>query len=176
MRQHLPSPSGQARCTAAAPHQHDLQCHRHPEIKEVPVEQRVAEPMAFLSQRDRFPAKPLTVTRSSASISLARACFRRARFGHRAALSSRSRKRLSPSPRRAPRRCPSRPCPLAHHDAVDGHADQPGLPHLPRERAASRGTLRGDGELGEDAGDGRVAAQVSEIVFAMAHVGEGKPS
>ena len=60
---------------------------------------------------------------------------------------------------------------LTHRDPGDGDTHQPGLPHLARERAQSRGLLRGrDGQLGKCGGHGRVAPkEVREEVLAGAH-------
>ena len=129
--------------------------------------------MAFLSRCDLFPAE-------RASISFGTLLFRRARFGRRAALHpALNHGFLLPRDEHCGDVRRTLVLRLAHRDAVDGHADQPGLPHLPPERTQRRRVFfRADGELGEDASRA-VEQEMSDIALAMAHANErrrGKPS
>ena len=140
------------------------------ERTEVQVEEGLAEPMPFLAQRDLLPAELDRDQVEGLDLLCAR-LLGGARLGRRAALHpALDHRLLLPGDEDCGDVRDALVLRLAHRHAVDGHAHEPGLPHLTRERAQRRGVLRGGyGELCEEGGDGGVAAEeVREEALAVA--------
>jgi hypothetical protein len=177
MSQYLPSPSGQAKCTAAVPrpatsstfHLPGLTCSSSgrlsPKLSRFLSNRGPQKPMAFLSQH------PAELDHDE----IERLDFHGTRLFHRARCLAVAWRFISLFnngfllPRGALRRCLSRPRPPPRAPRCRQWARGPTLPATPARSVAGYPSGM-DGELGEDAGDGRVVAQeVSSRALAMTH-------